>query len=136
MTTARWSHLPSTDFGLLFLRVSGAILLLYVHGIPKILHFQSELKKIEDPFHLGQGLTLVLAIFTEVVCAILILFGFRARIASLPIVFLLMVSMIFVHPDWTVAEGQFGWLLIIVFGTVALAGPGQYSADAKLSIQT
>ena len=133
MTTPRWFHLSTPDLGLLFLRVAGAILLLHVHGIPKILHFQSELQKIEDPLHLGHGPTLVLAIFAEVVCPIFNLLGFRARLASFPIVFLLLVSMILVHPEWTIAEGQFGWLLFIVFGTIGLAGLGRHSLDAKRS---
>jgi putative oxidoreductase len=38
-----------------------------------------------------------------------------------------------VHPEWSVAEGQFGWLLLIVFGAIALAGPGRYSIDAMLA---
>ncbi|MFZ6760914.1 DoxX family protein [Undibacterium sp. Ji50W] len=117
----------SPDAGLLLLRLAGAFLLLYVHGIPKLLHFSNELQHIEDPFHLGAGLTLSLAIFAEVLCPLLIAAGFFTRLACLPILFLLLVSMLLVHAYWSIAEGQFGWLLLTIFSSIALAGPGRYS---------
>ncbi|CAH0445928.1 hypothetical protein LMG10661_02071 [Ralstonia syzygii subsp. syzygii] len=50
--------------GRLFLRVTGSALLLYVHGLPKVLHYSQELARIEDPFHLGAAPTLLLAILS------------------------------------------------------------------------
>lgn len=121
------------DAGLLFTRIAGAALLLHVHGVPKIVHYQEELAHIDDPLGIGRGLTLWCALFAEVVCPVLIALGLFTRLAALPVVFLLAVSMVLVHPDWSIAEGQFGWLLVIVFGTVALTGAGRYSLDAKLA---
>ncbi|WP_394782272.1 DoxX family protein [Undibacterium sp.] len=121
----------SPDLGLLYLRLTGAALLLYVHGIPKLLHYSTELQHIEDPFHLGAGFSLWFALFAEVLCPVLIAIGLLTRLAALPVIALLLVAMLFVHPDWSIADGQFGWLLLIVFGSIALAGPGQYSMDAK-----
>ena len=75
------------DWGLLFLRVSGGLFLLWVHGLPKLLYYSAELQNIEDPFHLGANLTLMLAIFAEVVCPLLIVGGLLVRLACLPILF-------------------------------------------------
>ena len=36
----------------------------------------------------------------------------------------LLVSLVVVHPGWTIAEGQFAWLLLIVFTTLLISGPG------------
>jgi putative oxidoreductase len=121
------------DAGLLYTRLTGAALLLYVHGLPKLLHWQTEMQHIEDPLHLGPGVTLGCALFAEVFCPLLVAAGLLTRLATLPVIFLLLVSMVLVHPDWSIAEGQFGWLLIIVFGTIAVSGPGRYSLDAKLN---
>ncbi|SCK30171.1 DoxX family protein [Vogesella sp. LIG4] len=123
--------LPPPDAGLLFLRLAGSSLLLYVHGLPKLLHYGSELQHIDDPLQLGRGLTLLLALFAEIVCPLLIAAGWLTRLATLPILFLLVVSILLVHPEWDVASGQFAWLLIIVFGSIALAGPGRYSIDGQ-----
>ena len=102
------------DFGLLFLRVSGALFLLWVHGLPKVLHYSEQLTLIEDPFHLGAHVTLGLAIFAEVLCPLLIVAGVLVRLACLPIIAVLVIAMLVVHPEWTLLEGQFGWLLLIL----------------------
>jgi len=121
------------DAGLLFARIAGAALLLWVHGLPKLLHWQDELARIDDPLGMGRGLTLACALFAEIVCPILVAAGLFTRLAALPVLFLLLVSMLLVHPEWSIAEGQFGWLLLIVFGTIALSGAGRYSLDARFT---
>ncbi|MBK1891717.1 DoxX family protein [Undibacterium sp. 14-3-2] len=120
------------DAGLLLLRLAGSLLLIYVHGLPKITAYSAELRHIEDPLHIGATLTLSMAIFSEVFCPVLIALGFLTRLACLPVLFLLFISMLFVHPEWTIAEGQFGWLLMIIFASIALAGPGCYSLQPLL----
>lgn len=120
------------DAGLLFARLAGALLVLHVHGLPKLLHFSEELAHIDDPLHLGRAVTLYCALFAEILCPLLIAAGLLTRLACLPLLFLLGVSMLLVHPDWSIADGQFGWLLIIVFGTIAIGGAGRYSLDARL----
>lgn len=124
---------PAQDLGLLFLRLTGALLLLYVHGLPKVINFAGELAHIDDPLHVGRAFTLGFAIFAEVLCPVLIVPGILTRLASAAVLVLLGVSMFLVHPDWSVAEGQFGWLLMIVFGSIALMGAGRFSIDAALS---
>ncbi|SDH57217.1 putative oxidoreductase [Pseudomonas benzenivorans] len=121
------------DWALLFLRVSGSLLLLQVHGLPKVLHFSQELQRIEDPMGLGAGLTLCLAIFAEVLCPLLILLGLLTRLACVPIVVLLLVSLVLVHPQWSLDEGQFAWLLLITFTTLAISGPGALALGRRIA---
>lgn len=118
--------------GLLWLRVSAAVFLLYVHGLPKLLHFREQLQLIEDPFHLGTTLTLSLAIVAEVACPLLIIAGVLTRLACLPILCVLLVAVVFVHPEWTLDQGQFAWLLLILFSAILLAGPGRLSLRLSL----
>ena len=112
--------------GLLFLRLSGSALLIAVHGLPKVLHYSQELTRIEDPFHMGAAPTLLLAILSETLCPLLIALGVLTRLACLPIVATLLVAMLVVHPDWSLADGQFGWMLLIIFTTIQIAGPGRF----------
>ncbi|MCM2381037.1 DoxX family protein [Pseudomonas marginalis] len=123
----------SQDLGLLFLRVSGALFLLWVHGLPKLLNYSEQLKLIEDPFHLGAHVTLLLAIVAEVLCPVLIIAGVLVRLACLPILAVLLIAMVVVHPEWTLFEGQFGWLLLIIFTSVLIAGPGRLSLSQRFS---
>lgn len=117
---------PRIDAGLFFLRLAGGLLLFYVHGLPKVLHFSEELTHIEDPFGFGPWFSLLPAIFAEVVCPIFIILGIGTRLACLPIIGVLLVAMLVVHPQWSIAEGQFGWLLLIIFTTLALTGSGKW----------
>ncbi|WPO00340.1 DoxX family protein [Pseudomonas sp. MUP55] len=121
------------DIGLLFLRVSGALFLLWVHGLPKLLHYGEQLKLIEDPFHLGAPVTLLLAIFAEVLCPLLIIAGVWARLACLPILAVLVIALLVVHPEWTLFEGQFGWLLMIIFSSILIAGRGSLRLGRRLA---
>lgn len=121
------------DLGLLFLRLGGAGLLLAVHGLPKASHFRQQLGLIEDPLHLGAWPTLGFAVFAEVLCPLLIALGWATRLACLPILGLLLIALLVVHPQWSLEEGQFGWLLLVLFGTLALTGPGRYSLEARLA---
>ncbi|GGM16220.1 DoxX family protein [Pseudomonas asuensis] len=124
-------HRPAlNDIGLLFLRTSGGLLLLWVHGLPKLMNYQQQLQVIEDPLHLGQWPTLAAALFAEIICPLLIIAGFGTRLACLPILFLLLIALVVVHPEWTMDQAQFGWLLTILFCTLALTGPGRLSLDA------
>ncbi|GGP24402.1 DoxX family protein [Silvimonas amylolytica] len=125
------SSRSSVNAGLLFLRISASLLLLAVHGWPKFAHYTAQLQEIEDPFSLGRQFSLWFALFVEVICPPAIMLGVLTRLAVLPVVILLLVAMLAVHPDWSLAQGQFGWLLLIAFGSLLIAGPGDWSVDAR-----
>ncbi|MDE1178996.1 DoxX family protein [Paraburkholderia sp.] len=119
------SRASSVDIGLLYLRVSASLLVLAVHGLPKAMHYASQAAAIEDPFHLGKTLSMVFAIFAEVVCPPLMILGIFTRFAALPILMVTVIALTVVHRDWSLADGQFAWMLLILFGTIAIAGPGR-----------
>jgi len=122
-----------TAFGLLFMRIAAAVMLLLIHGLPKLLNWSTELQHIEDPFGLGATLTLSLAVFAEVLCPILLILGVFARLACLPVLAVLLVALVVVHPDWSLEQGQFAWLLLVLFGGLALTGPGAWSVGGVLA---
>jgi putative oxidoreductase len=124
----------SADLGLLYLRVGASVLVLIVHGIPKVRHFASEESAIEDPFHFGKKLSIGFAIFAEVLCPLLVIAGFATRLASLPVMVISAIALLRVHPEWTAQQAQFAWMLLIMFGTLVIAGAGHYSLAAALSL--
>jgi putative oxidoreductase len=132
MNASQWDQ-RAQDFGLLFLRVSGGLFLLWVHGLPKLLNYSAQLQVIEDPFHLGANVTLMLAIFAEVLCPLLIIVGVLVRLACLPILCVLLIALLVVHPQWSLDEGQFGWLLLILFTSLFIAGPGRLALNVRFS---
>jgi putative oxidoreductase len=120
------NRVSGPDVALLFLRVTASVLVLLVHGLPKAIHYTSQLEAIEDPLHFGKTLTLGFAIFAEVVCPLLMIAGIATRLAALPIMLVCVIALGLVHREWTLDQGQFAWMLLIMFGTIAIAGAGRY----------
>lgn len=116
----------TADAALLFLRVAASVLVLIVHGLPKAMHYSSQLALIEDPLHLGKTLTLSFAIFAEVLCPVLMIVGIATRLAALPIIVITLMALTLVHPEWTLDQAQFAWMLLILFGTIVIGGAGRY----------
>jgi putative oxidoreductase len=120
------SRFSAPDVALLFLRITSSVLVLLVHGLPKANHYASQLDAIEDPLHFGKTLTLSFAIFAEVVCPLLVIAGIATRLAALPIMLVSVVALGLVHREWTLDQGQFAWMLLIMFGAIAIGGAGRY----------
>jgi putative oxidoreductase len=66
------------------------------------------------------------AIFAEVVCPLLMIAGIATRLAALPIMLVSAIALGLVHREWTLDQGQFAWMLLILFGTIAIGGAGRY----------
>ncbi len=120
------NRFSAPDAALLFLRITASVLVLLVHGFPKAIHYASQLDAIEDPLHIGKTFTLGFAIFAEVVCPLLMIAGIATRLAALPIMLVSAIALGLVHPEWTLDQGQFAWMLLIMFGAVAIGGAGRY----------
>lgn len=131
--SASLTALPAPlSWGLLLMRVGAALMLLLVHGLPKLLDWSGELQRIEDPLGLGAHLTLGLAVFAEVLCPLLLILGLWARLACLPVLAVLGVSLLLVHPEWSLEQGQFAWLLLVLYAGLAITGPGPLVAQRLL----
>jgi len=73
-----------TDFILFVVRLSVAALML-THGLPKLSKLMAGGEiQFADPIGLGPTLSLILVVFSEVFCSILIAIGFKVRLASIP----------------------------------------------------
>ena len=75
----------SFDFGLLLFRVLIASLMLY-HGLTKLLNYENLKEAFPDPVGLGSHVSLILILFAEIGCSILIIAGLLTRLATLPII--------------------------------------------------
>ena len=62
-----------------------SISLINAHGSKKSPHFKDTLKRIPDPFVIGVESSACLAVFANLICPALIVFGFWVRLAIMPI---------------------------------------------------
>src|SRR5690554_2221897 len=119
------------NIALLFLRVSFSLFLLVLHGVPKIQNLMSDNIQFADIFGMGAALSLVLATIIEVVLPILIIIGYKTRIASIPIILTMLVAAFVYHANDPIGVKEKSLLFMCGFITIALAGAGKYSIDKK-----
>jgi len=118
------------SIGLLALRVGAGVSMALAHGWPKVGRLMGDNPTFADPFGIGEIPSLVLAIFGELVCGILIALGAGTRLATIPFAITMLVAMFHAHADdpWTVKEHAFLFLLPAI--VLLFTGPGRLSIDA------
>jgi putative oxidoreductase len=120
---------------LLLLRIFAGSFMLS-HGWPKLLRVLDGNFQFADPLGLGATPTLMLAVFSEFFCSILLILGFVTRLASLPLVFTMMVAAFIVHWEDPFGTKEFALLYLLIFITIFVIGPGKYSIDNYLGRQS
>ena len=118
------------DFALAILRVGFSGMML-THGIPKISMLLDNPSGFSDPIGIGATATLILAIVGEVVGPLLVLIGFKTRIAAIPVIATMAAATFIVHANDPFGIKEKAILFVIAFIVIALAGPGKYSVDGK-----
>lgn len=115
--------------GLLVVRLlAGAMML--THGIPKIGRLLGEGPvRFADPFGLGPEVSLVIAIFAEVVCAGLIMVGFKTRLATVPLMITMLVAAFYAHWDDPFGDKELSLVYFTAYLGIFISGGGKYSFD-------
>ncbi|MGC1631548.1 MAG: DoxX family protein [Gelidibacter sp.] len=118
------------DFALAILRIgfSGAML---THGIPKVIMLFNNPSGFSDPIGIGGTASLILAVLGEFIAPILVLIGFKTRIAAIPIIITMAVASFVVHANDDFASKEKAILYLIGFIAIAVAGAGKYAVDGK-----
>lgn len=120
---------PLNSLGLLVVRLLAGGMML-THGIPKIGRLMGEGPvKFADPFGLGPEISLSMAIFSEVLCAILIMIGFKTRLATFPLMITMLVAAFYAHWDDPFGKKELPLLYFSVFLGILIVGAGKYSID-------
>ncbi|PVY37330.1 DoxX family protein [Pontibacter virosus] len=122
----------SVDVALLITRVGIAALML-THGWPKLEMLFSE-GPVQFPalFGLSATGTLALAVFSEVLCSLLILVGLGTRLAAIPLIITMLVAVFMVHAADPFAKQELGLLYLMPYVVLLLTGSGRYSVDYLL----
>lgn len=126
-------HYPKNiNIALLVLRlVAGALML--THGFGKLqLLFGSEPIQFHDPLGVGEVTSLVLAVFAEFLCSILLIVGLGTRLVVIPLLFTMMVAVFVIHINDGIGKQELPLLYAIIFIAIATTGAGKYSLDYLL----
>jgi putative oxidoreductase len=99
------------------------------HGLPKLMKVLEGNFTFQDPFNIGSAASLILAVFAEFVCSILIFFGLSTRIATLPLIFTMATAAFVVHANDPFTKKELALIYLLIYCTILFLGPGKYSVD-------
>jgi len=123
------------DAALLTIRIVVASFMLS-HGIPKLMMFFSgEPIKFADPLGVGVVPSLALAVFAEVFCSILILFGIGTRLAVIPLIIFMSVAAFKVHLYDGFAKQELPLLYLLIYILLLITGSGKFSFDNIITMK-
>lgn len=114
--------------GLLILRIGGGGMML-THGWGKLNMLMSGADQFPDPLGVGPQLSLILAVFAEFFCSILLILGAGTRLVAMPLLFTMFMAAFIIHGDDPFQKQE----LALLYGTIYLAlilnGAGRFSLD-------
>jgi putative oxidoreductase len=93
----------------------------------------SEEIKFADPFGLGPIASLLMVVFAEVFCSILIIMGLGTRLATIPLMVAMSVAAFYAHADDPFATKEKSLLFLLVYIFLFVFGSGRYSIDKLIS---
>ncbi|WP_297085925.1 DoxX family protein [uncultured Draconibacterium sp.] len=120
------------DLSLLILRLaSGGFML--THGWPKLQRLLAGEMKFGDPLGLGPELSLILAVFAEVFCAILVVLGLGTRLAVIPLIVTMAVAAFITHGADSFARKELALFYLVSYVILLLMGSGKISVDRLIA---
>jgi len=126
-----YSEVYSRNINLVLLLVRlivGAFML--THGWGKFLKLIGDgTITFADPLGLGETTSLVLTVFAEVFCSILITLGLTTRFAAIPSLITMLVAAFIVHANDGFGKQELALLYGTIYLVIAVLGAGKYSLD-------
>ena len=120
------------SLGLLILRVLVGITML-THGLAKLTSFSELSATFPDPIGLGSTLSLILIIGAEVGCSLFVIVGAFTRLATIPLMFSMLVVLFVVHASDPFQVKELPLLYLGIYILLFFTGAGRISLDSLIS---
>jgi putative oxidoreductase len=123
----------SLDLLVFILRICIAAFMI-THGWPKLLRLlEGGEIQFGDPIGLGPTLSLILVVFAEFFCSVLIGIGLGTRLASIPLIFTMLVAAFIAHADDPFRQKEMALLYLLFYILLLVVGSRKYSLDYLLT---
>lgn len=118
-----------TNLVLLIARLGVAGLML-THGWPKLQKLMAGGEiKFADPIGVGATVSLVLVVFAEAICSVLIGIGFKTRLATIPLIAAMFTAGFIHHTLDPIGQKEKAFLYILIYLIILVKGAGKFSID-------
>lgn len=125
------------DFALLLLRVTSGAFMLFAHGLPKLNRlFSSGEITFSDPLGIGTIPSLVMAVFSEFFCSILLILGLLTRASLIPLIITMFVAAFIHHAGDSFLQIEKALLFLLIFIVLFLTGPGKFALSRIVKIKS
>lgn len=123
----------SIDLALLVLRLWLGLAMAWLHGWGKLVNLIAGTSKFPDILGIGALPALLLAIFAEFFCSLLLVVGLWTRLAALLLLITMSVAFFMAHGAKLSGQGSGELAFVYLAGYVVLllAGAGKFSVDKK-----
>lgn len=119
-----------TNVGLAVLRIAPSIMML-AHGYPKFQKIISGDMSFANPLGMGEAPSLFLCVVGEFVSPILLILGFKTKLATIPPIITMLVAAFIVHLADPFKVKEKALLYLVFFICILLLGPGKFSLDKR-----
>jgi putative oxidoreductase len=102
------------------------------HGVPKLMKIFAGDFTFADPVGLGPALSLVLTVFAEFLCSLLIAAGLATRLATIPLIINILVILFIVHGNQPLLSHYDVILYTLGYFVLLFTGAGKFSTDYYL----
>ena len=117
------------DIGLLIMRLAFGGVMLFSHGLPKLMSFSEKKDVFPDPIGFGSTFSLSLAVFAEVVCALFLLLGLFTRFVSAPLLIAMLVAFFIIHGADPFAKKELAFMYACGYLSLICTGGGKFSLE-------
>jgi len=121
----------NVDLALLLIRVAAGGFML-THGYGKMVKLFNGTFEFADPIGLGVELSLILTVFSEIVCSLFILLGILPRLASIPLIITMIVIVFVVHLDDGFKKMELPLFYLVSYIVILILGAGSYSVQGLM----
>ncbi len=122
----------ATNFAILLLRLTAGGFML-THGVPKLQRLLAGDLQFGDPLGLSPEVSLVLAVFAEFLCSVLVILGLGTRLAAIPLMVTMAVAGFIAHGADPFGRKELALFYLVAFIVIFLLGGGKYSVDQIIS---
>ena len=116
----------SIDFGLLLMRLGFSVGMM-THGYGKFLKVIQGNFEFGDPIGIGPTFSLILSAIGEFIAPILIILGWKTRLATIFPTLTMLVAFAIAHDGDPFSRKEKAFVYLIAFLTLYFTGPGKYS---------